>query len=263
VQPLNDDQPAGARRNGPRRAQLSDEAANHVRQLIMSGQLRTGEFIRQERIAEELEMSATPVREGLLALRGEGFVELRPRKGYVVAPLFPDDIRDLFTAQALLAGELAARAAPKISPGSLERLFSFQKALQEAGGDGGDVQHLERLNHAFHREINLAANSPRLSWMLSLAVRCVPHSSYGTISGWPQASEEDHEDIVAALVEGDPEGARSAMIHHIEHAGNLLANHLESVLPSADSSTPTRRHGSRPEPGVERVEAQRAVERLR
>ena len=212
---------------GPRRAQLSDEAANHVRQLIMGGKLRPGEFIRQERIAEELEMSATPVREGLLALRGEGFVELRPRKGYVVAPLSPDDIRDLFTAQALLAGELASRAAGAISQSALERLVTFQKALRDAAAGGTeDVQHLERLNHAFHREVNLAAGSPRLSWMLSLAVRCAPHSSYGTIRGWPQASVEDHEDIVRALVDRDPEAARRAMARHIEHAGNLLADHL-------------------------------------
>ena len=53
--------------------------AGYVRELIMSGNLRPGEFIRQERIADELELSATPVREGLLSLRGEGFVELKPR----------------------------------------------------------------------------------------------------------------------------------------------------------------------------------------
>jgi DNA-binding GntR family transcriptional regulator len=231
--PLSEEPPADAdHRRSPRRAQLSDEAANHVRQLIMGGQLRPGEFIRQERIAEDLEMSATPVREGLLALRGEGFVELRPRKGYVVAPLSPEDIRDLFTAQALLAGELASRAARKISRTALERLFTLQTQLKHAAGDVTDVQRLESLNHAFHREINLSAGSPRLSWMLSLAVRCVPHSSYGTIRGWPEASEEDHDSIVAALVDRDSSAARSAMVRHIEHAGNLLANHLEQVLPS-------------------------------
>ena len=227
-----DTRSASGPRRGPRRTQLSDEAANHVRQLIMGGQLRPGEFIRQERIAEELEMSATPVREGLLALRGEGFVELRPRKGYVVAPLSPDDIRDLFTAQAILAGELAARAAQKMSQAAVERLLGFQRQLKEAAERTIDVRYLENVNHAFHREINLAAGSPRLSWMLSLAVRCVPHSSYGTIRGWPQASAEDHESIVAALVDRDPGAARRMMVHHIEHAGNLLANHLAGALPT-------------------------------
>ena len=78
---------SGVVRAGFRRGQLSDEVAGYVRELIMSGNLRPGEFIRQERIADELQLSATPVREGLLLLRGEGFLELKPRRGFVVAPL--------------------------------------------------------------------------------------------------------------------------------------------------------------------------------
>jgi len=67
--------------------QLSDEVASYVRELIMSGRLRSGDFIRQERIAEELELSATPVREGLLSLKGEGFVLLKPRRGSSLPPV--------------------------------------------------------------------------------------------------------------------------------------------------------------------------------
>jgi hypothetical protein len=53
---------SGNVRAGFRRGQLSDEVAGYVRELIMSGNLRPGEFVRQERIADELELSATPVR---------------------------------------------------------------------------------------------------------------------------------------------------------------------------------------------------------
>src|ERR1700730_12986054 len=104
------------------RQQLSAEVASHVRELIMSGRLRPGEFIRQEQIAEELELSATPVREGLLTLKGEGFVQLKPRRGFVVAPLSAADVRDLFTAQELLAGELVYRAAGRIDDDGLREL---------------------------------------------------------------------------------------------------------------------------------------------
>ncbi|MCU4186659.1 GntR family transcriptional regulator [Acidiferrimicrobium sp. IK] len=104
------------------RQQLSTEVANHVRQQILSGHLRPGAFIRQEKIAEDLGLSATPVREGLLALRGEGFVLLRPRRGFVVAPLDASDIRDLFTAQALIAGEMAACAARRLDGTRIEEL---------------------------------------------------------------------------------------------------------------------------------------------
>src|ERR1700759_5117465 len=98
----------------------------------MSGHWRPGEFIRQERIAEELELSATPVREGLLSLKGEGFVQLKPRRGFVVAPLSAADVRDLFTAQARLAGELVCRAAGRISDEDLSELKSIHEALRQA-----------------------------------------------------------------------------------------------------------------------------------
>src|SRR5260370_22169599 len=118
----------------PRR-QLSDEVASYVRELIVSGHLRSGEFIRQEHIAEELELSATPVREGLLSLKGEGFVLLKPRRGFVVAPLSAADVRDLFTAQALLAGELVCRAAGRISeddPDQLPRVHEGPRKAAQA-----------------------------------------------------------------------------------------------------------------------------------
>ena len=98
--------------------------------------MRPGDFIRQERIADELELSATPVREGLLSLRGEGFVELMPRRGFVVAPLSASDVRDLFTAQALLAGELVSRAAARMGPDGLRELTGVHEALRKAAADG-------------------------------------------------------------------------------------------------------------------------------
>jgi DNA-binding GntR family transcriptional regulator len=149
----------------PRR-QLSEEVASYVRELIMSGNLRPGDFIRQEPIAEEFGLSATPVREGLLSLRGEGFVELLPRRGFVVASLSASDIRDLFTAQALLAGELVSRAAVRMGPDDLRELTEVHEALRKAAGAGAG-ELVESLNHDFHRRINLAAEAPRLAWMLS------------------------------------------------------------------------------------------------
>jgi DNA-binding GntR family transcriptional regulator len=211
----------------PRR-QLSDEVASHVRELIMSGHLRPGEFIRQERIAEELDLSATPVREGLLALRGEGFVMLKPRRGFVVAPLSAADVKDLFTAQALLAGELVARAALRIDAADLIELESVHKTLRKAAS-AGDGDLVEQLNHEFHRKINLVADSPRLAWMLSISTKFAPRRFFATIPGWSKASAQDHAAIIKALVAGDGDEARHAMMRHMENAGELLAANFASA----------------------------------
>ncbi len=83
-----------------RRPQLSDDVAAHVRNLIMSGGVRPGDFVRLDETAAELGVSVTPVREALLTLRGEGLVELVPHRGYVVSPLDRSDIDDIFWLQA-------------------------------------------------------------------------------------------------------------------------------------------------------------------
>ncbi|HEY3880739.1 MAG TPA: FCD domain-containing protein [Trebonia sp.] len=225
---------SGNARGGFPRRQLSDEVVSYVRELIMSGNLRPGDFIRQERIADELELSATPVREGLLSLRGEGFVELKPRRGFVVAPLSASDVRDLFTAQALLAGELVSRAAVRMSPEDLRELTEVHEALRQAAADG-DGGLVESLNHDFHRRINRAADAPRLAWMLSISTKFAPRRFFATIPGWSRASAQDHAAIIGAITAGDAAAARAAMMQHMENAGELLAANFESVDAVAQS----------------------------
>jgi DNA-binding GntR family transcriptional regulator len=226
---------SGAVHGGFSRRQLSDEVASYVRELIMSGHLQSGDFIRQERIAEELGLSATPVREGLLSLKGEGFVQLKPRRGFVVAPLSASDIRDLFTAQALLAGELVARAAARMDAVELRELNDLHKALRKAAA-AGDGDQVESLNHDFHRRINLVADAPRLAWMLSISSKFAPRRFFATIPGWSKASAQDHAAIIKAITERDADAARAAMMRHMENAGELLAANFESARAIAQTS---------------------------
>src|SRR5512139_3404364 len=104
------------------RPQLADEVVAHLRDRIMSGELRPGERIRLEDVAEQLGVSITPVREALLTLRGYDMVELQPRRGYVVAPLSRQDILDVFALQAHIAGDLAERIAERVTPAELAEL---------------------------------------------------------------------------------------------------------------------------------------------
>jgi DNA-binding GntR family transcriptional regulator len=220
------------RRRAQRRP-LGDEAASYVRDLIMSGGLRSGEFVRPEVVADALGISATPVREALLALRGEGFVHLEPRRGFAVSALGVDDIRDLFTAQALLAGELAARAARRITAEDLDRLEYLQDRIQKSA-KLGDLDEVEELNWSFHRTINMRAQSPKIAQLMSVAVRCVPTHFYARIEGWPKSTIEDHRAVLEALRRRSTPRSRSAMATHITHAGELLAMHYESSRSDAE-----------------------------
>jgi DNA-binding GntR family transcriptional regulator len=228
------------------RRQLSDEAAAYLRELIISGVLRPGEFVRQEKIAEDIGLSTTPVREGLLVLRGEGFVRSVPRRGFVVAPLRSQDIGDMYVAQALLAGELAAHAAARVDDETLDLLVQADRALQEAAA-ADDANLVEELNHEFHRLINIAAGSPKLAWVLSVTVRYAPRRFFASIAGWPTASAQDHAAIVAAIVKRDPDAARAAMEHHIRNAGELLVRHFDRMVGDDGETAATIRPAHRGE----------------
>ncbi len=192
----------------------------------MSGTLTPGESVRPESVGTELGISTTPAREALQLLRAEGFLDLTPGHGFTVAPLTGDDVRDLFAVQALLAGELAARAADNGTEAELRELEALHLELT-AAARRGDTTGLEEKNHQFHRTVNRMARSRKVQWALSLVVRYVPREFYGSIPGWPEATTADHEALLDALRAADAAGARNAMRAHIAHAGELLAQHFD------------------------------------
>ena len=213
------------------RSQLSDDVANYVRQLIVSGQARPGSRVRPEAIASQLGVSSTPAREALQALRAEGFLLLEAGRGFAVAPLVGNDIRDVFTAQSLLAGELVARAALRAEPSDLESLESIQYDIEHAAT--GD--EMEALNHQFHRTVNLLAGAPKIAAILRILNNYVPHRFYSSVGGWRDATLNDHKHILAAMRARDPEAARAAMAVHVVNAGELLAQHFDSRLLDEDA----------------------------
>lgn len=211
------------------RPQLSDEAAAYVRALIISGELPPGASVRVDAIAEALDISTTPAREALHALRVEGFLDLIPRHGFRVAQLTGQDIEDLFRVQALVAGELVARAAVKATEPDVARLTEIHEQLV-AVADLDDLERLEELNHLFHRELYRIAQSPKILWVLGLLTRYVPRMFYATIPGWPESTKEDHGAILDMIASRKPEEARQAMSEHLGHSGKLLATHFDDRL---------------------------------
>ena len=211
----------------PRRQQLPEEVAAYVRELIISGAVRPGDFLRMEPIAEAVGVSNTPVREGLLSLQGEGFVRQVPRRGFVVAPFTRQDIRDIFFAQAQLASELAARAAKRITAERLATLETINASWDEARAVG-DTDSLARLGHAFHRQVNQAADSPRLTLLLGTFARNLPNRFYASIEAHAAATSDEHPQLVAALRKGDVRRARAVMERHIHSGGDQLIEILES-----------------------------------
>lgn len=210
------------------RPQLSDEVAGHLRSQIMSGRLRPGERIRLEEVAEQVGVSITPVREALLTLRGEGMVELEPRRGYVVAPMSRQDILDVFTLQGDIAGELAARVAAKVTADELAALSTLDRRLGTATR-ARRVTDIERLEFEFHRAVNRVADARKLSWFLYTATRYTPARFLSSDPGWRSAMRADHEALLVALGAGDTAAARATMSRHFTDGADRLVKHLDDL----------------------------------
>jgi DNA-binding GntR family transcriptional regulator len=226
------------------RRQLSDDVARFIRKRIFDGSYAAGTYIRLDQLAAELGISVTPVREALFALRAEGLIAQQPHRGFVVLPVTEADLADVANVQAHVGGELAARAAINITDDQLRELKQIQVQLEDAYA-GDDEERTVRLNHEFHRAINVAADSPKLAQLMSQITRYAPESVFPTIEGWPGQSINDHRRVLSALEKHDDKLARAAMSEHLSAGAVPLIEHLVSRGVVAEASRPTSRRRRR------------------
>lgn len=223
-----------------RSPQLPDRIALVLRDRILSGELRPGTFLRMDRIAADLGVSHTPVREALQSLRAEDMVHAVPRRGYVVAELTRGDVADLFDVQAELTGTLAARAAERGRPADVDTVRALADRVAElaahtpadAGPDGLDP--LVRAEHRLHAEINRLAASRKLAWLVGRSAHYLPAHFYTGSPAWRRAAVGAHVELVDALAAADPDAARSAMRRHVLDGRDLLLTHLDAIGMWAD-----------------------------
>lgn len=211
---------------GVGRQQLSASVATHLREQIISGQLQPGAFLRIDSIARELDISTTPVREGLLLLQSESFVRLMPRRGFVVNSFTKGDLRDLFWAQATIGAKLAELAATRMSKTDFARLQDLHARHEQAVADH-DQEVAARLGHQFHRTINLAAQAPRLALLLGSLTKQLPNRFYASIEGQLEDAVSYHPIIMNAIRMQDADAARSLMHRHIVSGAEHLIAMLE------------------------------------
>jgi len=244
---------------GVGKQQLSESVASHLREQIISGKLKKGEFLRIDAIAKDLGISTTPVREGLLLLQSESFVRLMPRRGFVVNSFSQSDLVDLFWAQATIGAELAARAAKRISKADFAKLQEMH-AQHEKAVNAGDTDAAAKTGHQFHRTINIAAESPRLALLLGSLTKQLPNRFYASIEGQLQGAVEYHPIIMNAIRMKDAEAVRSLMYRHIisgaEHLIEMLERHgtwsdaapKPAPAPAASRKAPARKTAAKARP---------------
>ncbi|MEV5506972.1 GntR family transcriptional regulator [Streptomyces orinoci] len=183
---------------------LREQIREHILEGIVSGRWQPGERIVERRIAAELLVSQTPVREALRELESLRLIESAPNKGVRVRELTPADLRESYPVRAGLeqvAAELAAGALAEDASALDREVAALCEADRTADGEA-QVRHTV----AFHREIVRAAgNSVLLHTWESLGIEVWTTLSIRWLSPepWPQA--EEHARLVAAFRRRDPD----------------------------------------------------------
>lgn len=204
-----------------RRRTLAVEVADALRDMILTGELLPGSRPTQAELATLLGVSTMPIREALLRLAAEGFVELESNRAFTVARTTREDVRDVYWVHATLAGELASRASARADAEVLQALHSASEAFLQAQS-AGDAEGLGAANWSFHRAINHAAGAPKLLLVLRSTLRFIPDRFYALVPEWAADSVRGHDAILGALEQRDPEEARRAAEAHVRDAGELL-----------------------------------------
>ncbi|MBF6339241.1 GntR family transcriptional regulator [Nocardia gipuzkoensis] len=202
---------------------LKTTAVQEIRRRIFAGELRPGDKIDQDEIADSLGISKLPVREALIALELESIVDMPPRRGAFVAPMTRDDVRDHYWLLGVVSGLAAARAATRIPASSLDALGRILDRMTTASS-----RDRETLNFEFHRMINRASGSRRLLTELKVLGSAGPHGFYETHDDWSETADRDHREILTALLARDVATARAVTEEHFLHGGARAVHMLES-----------------------------------
>lgn len=222
---------------------VSRQAADIMRDMILVGDLKPGQLVTHEEMSARLGVSTMPVREALLRLSHEGFVDGRQNRSFRVVPTSRDDVEDIYWMHAVLSGELAARACRNDAPRVADELESVNSRWDGLARRAA-AKEFEELNWEFHRTLNLAAGAPKLIVLLRHTIRFIPDHFYTLLPEWKQLSRVGHGRIAEAMRTADPEQVRQEAMTHVRDAGNLLIGYFtETGYWQEPASSPRRGAG--------------------
>ncbi|QIB35227.1 GntR family transcriptional regulator [Ancylobacter pratisalsi] len=137
---------------------LHEQTVNKLRMVLLNGELSDGARIPEAQLCLRFGVSRTPLREALKVLAAEGFVELRPNRGSIVAPIDPLDVAHVFELKGAIENQIGLLAAVRATPEDRARIERVHGAL---GAHPAPTAYTE-LNQEFHRALASATQNPVL-----------------------------------------------------------------------------------------------------
>jgi len=207
------------------RRSLRDEITGLLRAAVMAGELEPGVVYSAPSLAEQLGVSATPVREAMLDLSKEGLVEIVRNKGFRVTRLSPAELADVTELRALVEVPTVRRlAADGVAGDDLARLRPMAAEIEEAARRRDFVAHVA-IDLEFHLELLALAGNPRI---VELVRSLRMHSRLYGLRDETQrerlfASWHEHAELLDRIEARDADGAEAVMRSHVGHVRGIWA----------------------------------------
>ncbi len=219
-----------------RRSTVTATTTGAIRRLLLSGEFASGEPLRQDRLAARLGVSRTPLREALHRLSVEGFVRLDPHRGAVVAEPSPQELLELYEIREAVEVLAVRSAAESCTPADADGFEGDLDAMRYIT----DARAWGRANGRFHERVYALSGKTQLCDLVGQLVQraelyvCILASS----SDRTRQANHEHEELVVALRDRDPDRAEAITRRHLEGT----VSHVTEIMRSRDEQV--RREGA-------------------
>lgn len=217
-----------------RKDSLGDDAYRALKASILEGTLPAGYQAVEQRIADQLNMSRTPVHEAIIRLQHEGLVRVLSRRGVQVLPMSTSDmieVYQLLTTMEGLAAMLLAQRAGKPGLAVQVQMMTDATAHMERALAAGDLRGWAGADDQFHRILVAGCGNERLARMTATMVDQAQRARTLTlpVRPAPHESANEHRLMISAILAGDPIGARAAAENHRTRASADILRALDKL----------------------------------
>jgi DNA-binding GntR family transcriptional regulator len=215
---------------------LAAKVVQTVHGAIVSGELAPGSIYSVNRLAEQLAVSRTPVREAMIKLAAQGMVRFEKNRGIRILQASPQDIEEVFSLRLLLEVPAAARSTALFTAADRRRLRQAYNAMQKAA-DAGDEPQMMMQDRTFHGLLLKGTGNLRLAKVVnelrdSVLLRGVTSPPLRSL---PEIVQE-HEPILVSVEQGDAAGAAQAMRDHLLRTATVLIGQESGSPDPVDAS---------------------------
>ncbi len=205
-----------------------DQVQRALEAALVAGELKPGELYSAPMLGERFGVSATPVREAMLALARDGLVVAERNRGFRVAEMSEADLDEICQIRLMLEVPATVDVAKIISPEVIDRLGSVADEIVEAADRGDLIDYLDS-DRRYHVELISQLGNDRLTQLVDRLRRQTRLSGLDELVARGQlvASAEEHHELLESMRARDGAATRRLITSHIKHIRGLWAGRDE------------------------------------